>query len=76
MPHYYQNEFHILDQIKGTHETARDENYLIPLKNNIAPNLVKEETVTSGQPQAKRSKTTQKLTKYTFRSGKETPLEM
>jgi flagellar capping protein FliD len=24
-PHYYQNELHILDQIKGTQETARDD---------------------------------------------------
>ncbi len=53
MPHYYQNEFHILDQIKVTHETARDEKNFIPLKNNI--NEVKEETLTSGQHQPKRS---------------------
>jgi len=25
VPHYYQNELHILDPTKGTHETARDE---------------------------------------------------
>jgi hypothetical protein len=77
LPHYYQNELHILDQIKGTNETTRDDQ-----QQNVKVQTIrdmpdaKNENLTSGQTlQAKRAKTTHRLRKFTFKSGKETPLD-
>ena len=77
LPHYYHNELHILDQIKGTNETYRDDQQ-INVKVQTIRDMpdAKHERLTSGQTyQAKRAKTTLRLRKFTLKTGKETPLD-